>query len=390
MTTRAPRAALLAALLALVLACCGPAQRDEATEPSMAPTSPGAMRLAVVGDSITDADSRDLSGGRPGPGSWVFYAAGGEVAFVGGWAEWGATTAQMAAAARPVPADVLVILAGTNDAGSGVPFAQTAAHLVAVADAVGAQRVVLSAVPPIDAAPEVATELNARLSGLARDHGWEWVDAAAGLRDGDRFAPGMSTDGLHPTRAGARVIGGAVRDALLARGPVPRAWEHSGMAMREIRVVGDPVLRTPCAEITDIDDRVRSLVEDLLETVDADGRAGLAANQIGVGLRAFSWNIDDEVGYVLNPRLVEVSEDEYQDGDEGCLSVPGLWFPTQRAWYARVEGIDLDGKKVVVEGEELMGRCLQHECDHLDGMLYLDRLEKGVRKKAMKAIREQL
>ncbi|TRW46879.1 peptide deformylase [Georgenia yuyongxinii] len=162
------------------------------------------------------------------------------------------------------------------------------------------------------------------------------------------------------------------------------------MAFREIRVVGDPVLRTRCEEITEIDDRVRSLVEDLLETVDADGRAGLAANQIGVGLRAFSWNIDDEVGYVLNPRIVEVSEDEYQDGDEGCLSVPGLWFPTKRAWYARVEGIDLDGKKVVVEGEELMGRCLQHEVDHLDGMLYLDRLDKAVRKKAMKAIREQL
>ncbi|MFD1505249.1 peptide deformylase [Georgenia yuyongxinii] len=162
------------------------------------------------------------------------------------------------------------------------------------------------------------------------------------------------------------------------------------MAFREIRVVGDPVLRTRCEEITEIDDRVRSLVEDLLETVDADGRAGLAANQIGVGLRAFSWNIDDEIGYVLNPRVVEVSEDEYQDGDEGCLSVPGLWFPTKRAWYARVEGIDLDGKKVVVEGEELMGRCLQHEVDHLDGMLYLDRLDKAVRKKAMKAIREQL
>ncbi|WP_448072320.1 peptide deformylase [Georgenia yuyongxinii] len=162
------------------------------------------------------------------------------------------------------------------------------------------------------------------------------------------------------------------------------------MAFREIRVVGDPVLRTRCEEITEIDDRVRSLVEDLLETVDADGRAGLAANQIGVGLRAFSWNIDDEIGYVLNPRIVEVSEDEYQDGDEGCLSVPGLWFPTNRAWYARVEGIDLDGRKVVVEGEELMGRCLQHEVDHLDGMLYLDRLDKSVRKKAMKAIREQL
>ncbi|MPV37455.1 peptide deformylase [Georgenia subflava] len=162
------------------------------------------------------------------------------------------------------------------------------------------------------------------------------------------------------------------------------------MAMREIRVVGDPVLRTPCEEITDIDARVRSLVEDLLETVDADGRAGLAANQIGVGLRAFSWNIDDEVGYILNPRIVEVSEDEYQDGDEGCLSVPGLWFPTKRAWYARAEGIDLDGKQVIVEGEELMARCIQHEVDHLDGMLYLDRLDKAVRRKAMKAIREQL
>jgi peptide deformylase len=162
------------------------------------------------------------------------------------------------------------------------------------------------------------------------------------------------------------------------------------MAMREIRTLPDPVLRTPCAEITDIDDGVRALVEDLLETVDHEGRAGLAANQIGVSLRAFSWNIDDEVGYVLNPRIVELSEDEYQDGDEGCLSVPDLWFPTRRAWYARVEGIDLDGKKVVVEGTELMGRCLQHETDHLDGMLYLDRLDRAVRKKAMRALREQL
>ena len=162
------------------------------------------------------------------------------------------------------------------------------------------------------------------------------------------------------------------------------------MAMREIRTVGDPVLRTPCEPVTTIDARVRSLVEDLLETVDHEGRAGLAANQIGVSLRAFSWNIDDEIGYVLNPRLVEVSEEEYQDGDEGCLSVPGLWFPTERAWYARVEGIDLDGKPVVVEGEELMARCLQHEVDHLDGMLYIDRLERTQRKKAMRAIREQL
>ena len=161
------------------------------------------------------------------------------------------------------------------------------------------------------------------------------------------------------------------------------------MAMREIRTVGDPVLRTPCDPITSIDDRVRSLVVDLIETVDHDGRAGLAANQIGVGLRAFSWNIDDEVGYVLNPKIVELSDD-FQDGDEGCLSVPGLWYPTRRAWYARVVGEDLDGKEVVIEGTELMARCLQHEVDHLDGHLYLDRLERAVRKKAMRAIREQL
>ena len=162
------------------------------------------------------------------------------------------------------------------------------------------------------------------------------------------------------------------------------------MAMREIRILPDPVLRTPCDPITTIDDRVRSLVEDLVEKVDDEGRAGLAANQIGVSLRAFSWNIDDEIGYILNPVIVDLSEDEYQDGDEGCLSVPGLWYPTKRAWYAKVEGIDLDGNPVVVEGTELMARCLQHEVDHLDGHLYIDRLERSVRKKAMRALREQL
>lgn len=146
------------------------------------------------------------------------------------------------------------------------------------------------------------------------------------------------------------------------------------MAFREIRIVGDPVLRTPCAPIKEITPGVRSLVEDLLENVNDEGRAGLAANQIGVSLRAFSWNIDGEIDYILNPVIVELSEDEYQDGDEGCLSVPELWFPTKRAWYARAEGIDLDGKKKVVEGEALMGRCIQHEVDHLDGHLYIDRL----------------
>lgn len=122
------------------------------------------------------------------------------------------------------------------------------------------------------------------------------------------------------------------------------------MAIRPIRIIGDPVLRTVCDPITEITPNVKALVEDLLEGVDMDGRAGLAANQIGVSLRAFSWNIDGEIGYVLNPRIVALSDDEYQDGDEGCLSVPELWYPTERAWYARCEGTDLDGKKVVVEG----------------------------------------
>ena len=161
------------------------------------------------------------------------------------------------------------------------------------------------------------------------------------------------------------------------------------MAYRDIRIIGDPILRTQCEWITSIDDSVKSLVDDLLETVDEDGRAGLAANQIGVGMRAFSWNIDGRIGYILNPRIDELNFDEYQDGDEGCLSVPGLWYPTRRAWYARAVGIDLSGKEVVVEGEELMGRCIQHECDHLEGHLYLARLDRRNRAEAMKELRAQ-
>ena len=102
------------------------------------------------------------------------------------------------------------------------------------------------------------------------------------------------------------------------------------MAYRDIRIIGDPILRTECEWITDIDDAVRQLVEDLLETVDEEGRAGLSTNQIGVGLRAFSWNIDGETGYILNPRLDELNFDEYQDGDEGCLSVPGVLRSEER------------------------------------------------------------
>ena len=157
------------------------------------------------------------------------------------------------------------------------------------------------------------------------------------------------------------------------------------MAIREIRVIPDPILRTPCDEITTITPAIRRLVQDLLDTVDDPGRAGLSANQIGVGLRAFSYNIEGKVGYVLNPVIEDKQGEQY--GDEGCLSVPGLWYKTRRADYARVRGIDLDGKTVVLEGKGIMGRMLQNETDHLDGHIYLDRLEKSERRAAMRQLR---
>lgn len=157
------------------------------------------------------------------------------------------------------------------------------------------------------------------------------------------------------------------------------------MAIREIRVIPDPILRTSCDEITTITPAIRRLVQDLLDTVDDPGRAGLSANQIGVGLRAFSYNIEGKVGYVLNPVIEDKQGEQY--GDEGCLSVPGLWYKTRRADYARVRGIDLDGKTVVLEGKGIMGRMLQHETDHLDGHIYLDRLEKSERRAAMRQLR---
>ncbi|MDX2377154.1 peptide deformylase [Microbacterium sp. LRZ72] len=159
------------------------------------------------------------------------------------------------------------------------------------------------------------------------------------------------------------------------------------MAIRDIRLFGDPVLKSRSVEIVDIDDAVRALVRDLLDTVEPAGRAGVAAPQIGVGLRAFSYNIDGDIGYVLNPRLVEV-RGEVEPVDEGCLSVPGLWHPALRHPWARVEGIDLEGEPVVLEGEGLLAQALQHECDHLDGTLYLDRLDPERRRLAMREVRE--
>ncbi|MEV7694542.1 peptide deformylase [Microbacterium sp. NPDC089189] len=159
------------------------------------------------------------------------------------------------------------------------------------------------------------------------------------------------------------------------------------MTVRAIRLFGDPVLKSPTATIDTIDDGVRALVRDLLDTVELPGRAGVAATQIGVGLRAFSYNIDGDIGYILNPVLVEVSGEPVPTG-EGCLSVPGLWHDVMRYPHAKAVGIDLDGAEVVLEGDGLLAQALQHETDHLDGLLYLDRLDKPTRRIALREVRE--
>lgn len=158
------------------------------------------------------------------------------------------------------------------------------------------------------------------------------------------------------------------------------------MTVQRIRFFGDPVLKTPCEPVTAFDGRTAELITDLLETVEEPGRAGLAAPQIGVSLRAFSYNVDDDFGYLINPEIVELSEEE-QDGDEGCLSVPGLWYPTRRAMHAVARGVDLDNSPVTVRGSGMLARCLQHETDHLNGMLYLQRLDAEHRRAAMRDVR---
>ena len=160
------------------------------------------------------------------------------------------------------------------------------------------------------------------------------------------------------------------------------------MTIRPIREFGDPVLRTPADEVRAFDKELAALVRDLEETVDHPGRAGLAAPQIGVSARVFSYNIDGVIGHLVNPRIAELSQ-AIQDGDEGCLSVPGIWAPTVRAMHAVVEGFDVHGEPLRLEGEGLMARCLQHEVDHLDGKVFLDRLKGEPRKQAFRMLRER-
>ena len=158
------------------------------------------------------------------------------------------------------------------------------------------------------------------------------------------------------------------------------------MSVQPIRLFGDPVLTTRAEPVTDFDAELRRLVADLTDTMlDAPG-SGLAAPQIGVGLRVFTYNVEDEVGHLVNPTLTLSAEEQF--GLEGCLSIPDLQFDCRRALRVVAKGYNMDGEPVVIEGSDLLSRCIQHETDHLDGVLFIDRLDPATRKLAMKAIRE--
>ena len=158
------------------------------------------------------------------------------------------------------------------------------------------------------------------------------------------------------------------------------------MAVVPIRLFGDPVLREKAAPVTTFDAELRRLVRDLTDTMlDAPG-VGLAAPQLGVSLRVFTYNVDDVVGHLINPEL-SLSE-QMQDGPEGCLSLPGLEFDCLRAEQVVARGMNMYGDPVTIEGSDLLARCIQHETDHLDGVLFIDRLDPAARKAAMKEIRK--
>ena len=159
------------------------------------------------------------------------------------------------------------------------------------------------------------------------------------------------------------------------------------MTVRPIRLFGDPVLRTQADAVVDFDKELRTLVKDLIATLLDEGGAGLAAPQIGVGLRVFAFDVDDVVGHLINPTL-HFPDEEEQDGPEGCLSIPGIYVDTKRRQNVVANGFNEHGEPVRLVGTGLMARCVQHETDHLDGVLFLDRLDAEARKAAMKEIRQ--
>jgi len=159
------------------------------------------------------------------------------------------------------------------------------------------------------------------------------------------------------------------------------------VSLRPIRLLGDPVLRTPAEAVTTFDKELRVLVQDLTDTMLEAPGVGLAAPQLGVGLRVFTYDVDDVVGHLVNP-VLHFPSDEEQDGEEGCLSLPGLTFDCVRKQHVVAHGQNVYGDPVTISGSDLMARCVQHETDHLDGVLFIDRLDPETKRAAMAAIRE--
>jgi peptide deformylase len=158
------------------------------------------------------------------------------------------------------------------------------------------------------------------------------------------------------------------------------------VTVRPLRLLGDPVLRTPSEPVTRFDDALAQLIADLIDTVQVPGRAGLAATQIGSGLAAFAYNVDGQLGYLINPRIVEATGS--YEGPEACLSIPGVSADRIRCWSAVAEGVDLDQRPVTVTGTDELARCLQHETDHLHGELYIDKLAGAERRRVMRELRQ--
>jgi peptide deformylase len=166
------------------------------------------------------------------------------------------------------------------------------------------------------------------------------------------------------------------------------------MTVRPLRIFGDPVLRTKAKEVTEFDGELRRLVGDLSDTLDDANGAGLAAPQIGVSLRVFAYVITDrevesygQMNHIVNPRLIEQSE-ALVDDVEGCLSIPGLEYELGRPERVVAEGFDMHGDPLCIVGTQRLARCLAHETDHLDGVLFVDRLDPEQRKRALREIRE--
>lgn len=157
------------------------------------------------------------------------------------------------------------------------------------------------------------------------------------------------------------------------------------MSVRDIRYLGDPVLREECEPVSRVDDEIRTLVDDLLETMYAADGVGLAAPQVGVSLRVFVYDVREdgaEPGALINPTIVDAAGRQREV--EGCLSIPGLSEVVERKDTVVVQGLDREGDPVRIEAGGLLSRCLQHEVDHLDGVLFIDRVSPLKRRMLLK------